>query len=373
MKNSLTFFILLSALFTACNKGNSSNGNDQPGTTVDTTKIFTLVSYNYNNGHIEDSIIKTLTTTEKDGFKKYILTEIYSDSPGDSDFTIYKLNAQNQLIEVFYYGSPDPSDNEKDTYVWQGDNLSQIQNDSSGVIQHSYNFNYNNVGANTRITFTEQPQKNNDTFFNGGNVQYFDQFKTALIVSSSDFKPLNIESEAYFYIRNDPSKPPTVGWDTIITKFALSATGDLQQKISISSRSDTNSNSNIGEIHRYNDSLIYNYTRENFLNDSFSIVLQNIYGKKLFILSNYFYNEFLSNDLLPEGYDENFFSNVPLKKSTSNEYKWEDGIPGDLNGQMNEESDYQNTYDNKNRLIMSVKLDGTPQRQPESGFRIIWP
>ena len=372
MRKFFTFFILLSALFTACKKETPPNGIDKPATTIDTTKIFTLVEYEYNNGHVEDSIIKNLTTTEKDGFKKYILTEKYSDSPGDSDFTVYKINAQNQLIEVLYYGSSDPTDNEKDTYVWQGDNLSQIQVDSAGVIHNTYNFNYNNVGANTRITFTEQPQKNNDTLFNGGRVQYYDQFKTALIVSSSDFKPLNIESEGYFYLRNDPSQPPTVGWDTIITKFALSATGDLQQKIINSSRSDTNSNANIGEINQYKDSIIYNYARENFLKDSFSIVLQNLYGKKLFILSTYFNNDFLSNDLLPEGYDENFFSNVPLKKLTSSEYKWGNGIPGDLNGQMNEESEYENTYDNKNRLIMSVKLDGTPQRLPQSSFRIIW-
>lgn len=371
MKNFIILVAVLLMMLSACKK--EPNEPEVPGTaTGDTTKILTLVEYNYNNGNIDDSTIRTLTGITGDGGTKYIITVTYPNDPGDTAYTAYKLNLQNQLTEVAYTESSDPDSYDRSTYTWEGNNVIKIENDASGETKHAYNFNYSSMGANTRITFTEQPPKHSDTLFNGEHVQYYEDHKSAFIVSTADFKPVGIEAESYIYLSNNPANPPTIIRDTINTRFILSATGDLQQKIMIDSRIDTNSNGHIGINSRYNDSLVYNYTRDNSSSDSFANVFKNLFGNQLFVLSYFYSNEFVPNDLIPEGFDNDFFINHPLNKVSSSEFSWENGIPGNNNGQLLDEIVYENSYDSQNRLIAAKRVIPSTH-QAEYGFKIIWP
>jgi hypothetical protein len=369
----MKIFIALAAalvlIFSACKKETNEPDAPQPATS-DTTQILTLIEEDY--GNIDYATTRTLVSITGDNEAKYIITETSPSYPGDTSFIVYKLNAQNQLTEVTYTGNSDPSYYEHSIYTWTGNDLIKIEMDASDEAKHTYNFNYTSIGANTRITFTQDPVKHYDTLFNGDRVQYYDDYKTAFIVSTTDFKPVGIEAETYYYLSNNPANPPSVGRDTAYTNFVFSATGDLQQKIQMGSGVDSNANGNIGVIRRHKDSLTYNYTRDNSSNDNIANVFKSLLGNRLFALYSFYSNEFVLNDLIPQGFDSEFFLNHPLNKLSNSKYMWENGFPDNDNGQINDETKYENSYDSKNRLITARRINSYTN-QAEYGFKIIWP
>lgn len=357
-------------LFTACKKEPPVDKPDTPQTsTGDTTKILTLIEYFYNNGNLNDSAIRTLTATTVNGEKKFIIEEASTD---DTSYAVYRLNAQNQLAEVIYTANSDPGSQDRDTYEWVAGNISKIKMYSNGAVTSTYDFNYTIAGSNTIITYTEWPDRHTDTLFSGGNVSFLSKYKSALTVSTADFKPLGVESESYVYVSNDPTKPPTVVWDTTHTTFNLSAAEDLQKQIIIESRSDTNAN-DYGTIFRYDDSTIYNYTRDNISNSEFANVFKGLFGKQLFTLRSFYDRIFVTDYLTPQGYDDNVFSSQTLNKATYTTYGLENGVPNYFYGQSHDLGNYQNSYDNQNRLIKSLRIDDPVTNNIEYGFRIIWP
>ncbi len=354
-------------LFAACNK-NPANP-DISENKSDATKVLTLVEYDYQNGNAYDSTIKNLISINEPTGKKFIITMSYS--PVDSDIVVYKLNLQNQLTEVRYTYSDDPASVDRDIYTWSGNNLTKVENEESGKITHTYNLNYSPFGQNTRVTYTETPQRQSDTLFGGGHIIYLNNSQSAFIVTTGDFKPVGIEQYSYTYVNNSVAKPAEIKRDTIYTSFVFSTSGDLQQKIISGTTVDSNANEHTGVIDHYKDSLVYNYNRDNG-NESLSTVFKNIFGNQVFVLSSFYgyTGAFANNELLPEMFENEFFINHPLNKETRATYSWENGIPVS-SGQSSDENTCQNSYDNQNRLISSKMMDDN--NQPMYGFRVIRP
>jgi hypothetical protein len=367
MKKSFTLLSALVILFAACNK-NPAN-SDVPENKGDTTKILTLVEYDYNNGNIKDSTVKNLTGINGPTGKKFVLTLSYSDS--DSDVTVYNLNSQNQLTEISYTYGDVPGEHDRDIFTWSGNNLTKIENEESGKITRAYNFTYLPEGPNTRITYSQIPQKKLDTLFSsGGRIIYSDYNKSAFIVSAADFKPVRIELFSYSYLNNNPANSPEVIRDTINTRFILSAAGDFQQKILVSNAVDSNANEHAGVINYRKDSIVYNYNRDNNDNDGLSAVLKNLLGNQVFVLSAFYSSDFGYNDLVPEMFENYFFINHPLNKETRTSYSWQNEISGG-SGVSDDEHILENKYDNQNRLVFSKIVDES--HKPIYGFKIMWP
>ncbi len=365
MKKYGVLVVFFLVLFAACNK-NPVNP-DISENESDTTKLLTLVEYDYQNGNAYDSTIKSLTRIHEPAGEKFVITARYSAA--DSDVAVYQLNLQNQLTEVRYSYSDDPTSLDRDIYTWSGNNLTKVENEESGKITHTYNLNYSPFGQNTRISITETPRENTDTVFgNGGRIIYLNNFQSALIVTA-DFKPVGIEQYSYTYVNNNAAKPADIIRDSGYTSFIFSAAGDLQQKIMKGITVDSNANERTGVINHYKDSIVYNYNRDNG-NESLATILKNLFGNQVFVLSSFYTSVFTNNALLPEMFENYFFINHPLNKETRTTYSWENGIPVS-SGQSGDEYSCQNSYDNQNRLLSSKMMDDN--NLPIYGFRIIWP
>ncbi len=363
------YFALLSFVLTlvaSCSK--NPDNPDLPDTKSDTTKILTLVEYDYNNGNIVDSTLKNLVGLNGPSGKQFIITAHYSDEA--PDITTYNLNLQNQLLEIDYTYGDDPTAHDRDIFTWSGNNLSQIENQESGTITHTYNFTYTSEGPNTRITYTEIPQQSDTVFGNDGHIIYHGYNKSAFIVSTADFKPVGKELYHYDYIHNTQTGPVQNVHDTLWTSFVLSSNGDLRQEIVNSINIDSNANDQIGKVLTERDSTIYNYARNNNDNEELSNVLKSLFGNQLYVLSSFYNSEFGYNELLPEIYHNYFFINHPLNKETSVNYSWSNGVLYN-NGLTDDPIKCENSYDNQNRLLSSQILDSN--NKPEYGFKIIWP
>jgi hypothetical protein len=365
-KKYIALFLIFLIVFTSCNKNPAEPV--APENKGDTTKVLTLIEYEYKNGSIQDSTVKKLARTNDPTGEEYIITTIYSKQ--DTDITVYNLNLQNQLTEIVYKYGDDPSVQDRDIYTWTGNNLTKIENEESGTVNHTYNFEYSTVGSNTRITYTEQPQNVSDTVFSGDRIIFYSNDKYTFIVSSADFKPLGIEQYHYGYLHNNPTAPVQTIHDTLWTSFVLSSIGDLQQKIVNSINIDSNANDQIGNVLAERDSTIYNYGRDNNYNEELSNVFKNLLGNKVFILSSFFKSDFGYNELLPEIFQNYFFIDHPLNKETSVNYSWSNGFPFNK-GLTYDKYNCQNTYDNQNRLIFSKLVYESNKEQ--YGFKIIWP
>lgn len=371
LKRILFLLVLLTGLCVSCNKDLPQN-EPQPPLGSDTTKILTLMDYDYKNGSIYDSTVQTLISIKTQDFTKYIITKTYPSEPGDTVSTTYKLNTKGQLLEVAYFEDRQPGYSEKDTYIWAGDNVVKIVSESSDGEKTTYNITYTDAGDNIRISYTEFPQPYGaDTTFNGTEIESYSVGRSAFIVSKSDFKPLGIESEFYSYEKRYAGKPAHVSWDTSRIKFILSSTGDLQQRIEMHTASDSNRSGNIGMTERYKDSTIYTYERDNQANEILSNLMKNILGNKVLILSSFFSVPYNMIDIFPEMYDEYFLGNRPLNDLTVRQFVWRNEVPNQANGEIYYRSKYQNSYDSQNRLIKSVALSMAGD-EAVYGFRIIW-
>src|SRR5690242_17499368 len=132
-KKYIALFLIFLIVFTSCNKNPAEPV--APENKGDTTKVLTLIEYEYKNGSIQDSTVKKLARTNDPTGEEYIITTIYSKQ--DTDITVYNLNLQNQLTEIVYKYGDDPSVQDRDIYTWTGNNLTKIENEESGTVNHT--------------------------------------------------------------------------------------------------------------------------------------------------------------------------------------------------------------------------------------------
>ena len=366
MKKIPAIPVLLMLIFSSCQKELSSDIITGPVliNNTDTSKILTLVEYNYDypSGAIKDSTIRVLANATIKGVKKYIITEYYSSYPGDTAFTVYSYNSNNQLAELKYTENNNPGFYDRDIYTWTGNHLTKIQYDSSGSIVLTLSLNYAVNGPITKVTSTQLPAD-----------PYTKDFQTILNVTSADFKPVSVEYYSR-YVTNNPGQPIQSSTDTLINNYNLSMGGDLINSTAIGSNVDSNAYGYPGLIRRSYDTTYSTYTRNMSDNNAFTNILKGLGGNELYTLSNFNFAGGVIEYILPEDY---FFDPIfyyhPLNLLTQRKYQWTDGVPNTFNGQSSVVAKYDNVDDNQNRLIKSVKYADSYSNKILQSFRIIWP
>ena len=366
MKKIPAIPVLLMLIFSSCQKELSSDIITGPVliNNTDTSKILTLVEYNYDypTGAIKDSTIRVLANATIKGVKKYIITEYYSSYPGDTAFTVYSYNSNNQLAELKYTENNNPGFYDRDIYTWTGNHLTKIQYDSSGSIVLTLSLNYAVNGPITKVTSTQLPAD-----------PYTEDFQTILNVTSADFKPVSVEYYSR-YVTNNPGQPIQSSTDTLINNYNLSMGGDLINSTAIGSNVDSNAYGYPGLIRRSYDTTYSTYTRNMSDNNAFTNILKGLGGNELYTLSNFNFAGGVIKYILPEDY---FFDPIfyyhPLNLLTQRKYQWTDGVPNPFNGQSSVVAKYDNVDDNQNRLIKSVKYADSYSNKILQSFRIIWP
>ena len=371
--------ILAVAVFTSCQKNFST---EQPFTTnppatsllTDTSRIVTVVEYQYTNGVVTDSIIRVLRNATLNGQKKIRLTEVFASSPADTSVTIYNYNTENKLIEIKATYNASGSDFERTRITWNADNISRMQYDSSGSIKETDDFTYTPSGSTTRISVNQIPHNSNlDTsFYPNGGIQWFFFTRSELYVDQN-FRPLYTQTYQHSYIDNyNNSSFAQNSWDTIKVNFGFSGNNLITENY-LQARHDTNLSVTPG-INFSTVNLLNTYTRSSTDNLAFTNILRNLYGDKLFTLMNHYY-AWTVDWILPEDFGGFTYYNQSLLNESQSQTATLNGLP-DPSGTFNTGvvDRYAHNFDSQNRVIKSVRYATyQPGNLINSGIRIIYP
>lgn len=345
--------------------------NNQTTAANDTSMIITLVEYQYFNGTISDSIIYTIKNATLNGDKKIKLSA--QVAAGDSLFALYSYNNQNQLTEILYTNNYDLTDISKNVITWNGNNVSRIQYDSTGATKYKYDFTYSTVANKTKITYARTPNTNLFIIYfpNSNTVNYLTDYKSEFEVDPS-FVPSSLYFYSHGYIDNGGGSIPSNRWDSSRTDFNFSADSNLVNATSYGVGRDTGVNNTPGTGF-YTDTITLNYTRSNADNMTFTNILKNIYGTKLYTLSSYF-DTFLDDYLLAGADEIKQFNNKVLSTRAINQIVWYNGIKDTTANSPIVDIKFINSFDAKNRLVSYTRFESAPIfTTPVYAFKIIYP
>jgi hypothetical protein len=376
IKNFIIYLIAFGAVFLcSCQKDFTIENTPQSlvdSTIVtDTSKILSLVEFDFNNGAIIDSLHYFLKNATLNGQKKVKLSVAYGGN--DSVFSTYIYNLQNQLTEIIYTNTFSTTDISKDIISWTGTNVSKIEHDSAGVIKYKYDFSYTALGNNIKVSYTRTPNTNLFAqYYPNGSVNYLTDFKNDFIVDVN-FNPLFLNGYSHSIIDNGPGIPD-IRWDTSTVKLNFSATGNLIKRSIYSSSIDTVTSNNPGIFHTQ-DTTLFNFVRSTNDNLSYTNILKTIYGNQLYNLCTY-YGVFLDEFLIGGSYD-NQFNNQALLTIDKSQVSWINGVltSGGINNPLIETT-FSNTFDSQNRLVYYTRFmqdQAGNFTQPTFAMKIIYP
>ncbi len=337
----------------------------------DTSKILSLVELNYNNGVIVDSLFYFLKNATFNGQKKIKLSVALGGF--DSAFAMYSYNSQNQLTEIRYTNTFSVSDVSKDIISWNGTKVSKIEHDSAGTIKYKYDFAYESMGINTKITNIKTPNTNLFVQYHpSGSVFYLSDFKAELLVDAN-FNPFFLKEYYRSYIDNGPGIPDK-RWDTASVNLNFSASGNLIRRSIYRSSIDTVTSNNPGVFYG-KDTTIFNFVRSTNDNLSYTNILKTLYGIQLYNLCTY-YGVFLQEYLIGGSYD-NQFNNQALNTIDRSQVSWLNGVltsGGTSNALI--DTKFINSFDSQNRLVRYTRYSQDISGNftvPSFAMKIIYP
>ena len=340
----------------------------------DTSNILNQIEYYYTSGVMTDSVKYFLKNATLNGQKKIKFTAVFG--PGDSAFTNYIYNFQNQLSEIRYTNNHSLTDISKTILTWNGDNVIKFEHDSAGLFKYKYVLTYTSIGSNTKVSYSKTPNTDLNIVYTNAIISNLWDYKIDLFVDGN-FNPNYVDILSHSYNNNGGGTLPANTWETAKIKFNFSSNGNFANETTYGSRKDTNS-SGISGVGYGTDTMIFNYTRS--LNDNlvFTNILKSIYGLKLYNL-NLFYREFLEEDYFfgDIALKDMQFNNQALNTIDRNQIVWYDGIPVPSSTlYIPIDIKYVNYFDNQNRLIKYTKFDMDSAGLftiPVYGRKIIYP
>lgn len=374
---------LTASSFLACQKDFTASDNiTNPVTPFadDTSKIITVINYEYFNGVVSDSITKVLKNATLNGQKKLILIQTDSYSPSDTLKSIFKYNSLNQLTELKHeLNNGIIQGFDRETITWVGNNVTKIQGDSAGIFKQSYNFQYGQSGPNTKIVVTKLPRISTDTsYYPNGTIQTAYKYRSEFFVDGS-FQPSYSESYYHYYFDNTGTGTEVSnGWDTGKIIYQFSPTGNLNSEKTFHKGRDTAAPifpSTNPTMNYYRDTLTQNYIRSTNDNMYFTDILKNLYGNKIYMLKSYLIGGgyILDVGLPPRDFpDYDFvFNNQSLNSAERTYVQWVNGTQ--MINNSGTEVRYQHFFNSQNRLISSLQFDDPSVNIISYSMKIIYP
>jgi hypothetical protein len=348
----------------------------------DTSKILTIKEYHYSGGissSTTDSSIGILRNATINGLKKITFTSKSFNTNNDTAFvSTFLYDNQNQLIEVKTTSNYFPAYYDKDIYTWSNGNLIKHQYDSSGTIKFTFDYFYTPNGLNTKISSVRTPSANvvalNGTYLSSG-------YSTLTV--NQNFLPVSKQYFDYSYLENASGNigHTSIIRDTTNVLLSLDALGNLTSKTATTTGTDSLVivNTNFPPtLTFYKNITTTTYQRNTNDNQYFTNILKDLYGTKLFLLSNYYDNNLNISDIIFPDYfssSNNIYCNQSLNKRTINMFSWINGIPNPNNGTATyDDFNAVHTFNNLGRLSSSTVLSlYSNNLYPRTGIKIIYP
>ena len=339
----------------------------------DTSRILSIVQFDYIGGLPADSSITVYRNHTLNGEKKIISTTTFSAAP-DTFRSEFIYNAANELVQINSTDHPYTAEIDKEVIIRSGNFVTEIDEDSAGTVKYRYLYNYTPAGANYLVTATILPRSNHDTTYHPDGSIFTASHSVATATVNSNILPVSSIMYSHFYLNNTGATFPNQNqWDTARIFYNFTGNGDLAVITRYNNVSDTGNGviypGGTQAIQYYRDTITSTYTRNNTDNLFFTNFIVSLYGQQLYNLSSFFSSPFTNNEI-HESFSENVFNNHALNTLTTGHRSSLNNVPG--TAYISTDAVYRHFFDSQNRLVKTLKLDlGTGA--PIAGMRVIYP